>query len=192
MFCYDAVKVIGDSCFIIQQKSGEEKPIHHLTLSIPEKMTKGVTCVNIKKHSTLIWVLIAILWIAVMVLGTTGHFVIGMVLSVPLMMLHMMLGVAKGGVVSKKFFFYPLLVWGILWAASFILSGYFANLYDGVAPAFTIFGLDPSFAPTIFLYWIGGQLTLNLGFYLLQDEWLSQKEWDDFCVKAKKIKEGVK
>ena len=151
-------------------------------------MTKGVTCVNIKKHSTLIWVLIAVLWIAVMVLGTTGHFVIGMVLSVPLMMLHMMLGVAKGGVVSKKFFFYPLLVWGVLWAASFILSGYFANLYAGVAPAFTIFGLDPSFAPTIFLYWIGGQLTLNLGHHLFCEEWLTEKEWDDFCKKAAEIK----
>ena len=147
---------------------------------------------NIKKHSTLIWVLIAVLWIAVMVLGTTGHFVIGMVLSVPLMLLHMMLGVAKGGVVSKKFFLYPLLIWAVLWIASFILSGYFANLYAGVAPAFTVLGMDPSFAPTIFLYWIGGQLTLNLGFYLFQDEWLSQKEWDDFCEKAKSIKEGVK
>lgn len=59
-------------------------------------------------------------------------------------------------------------------------------------PSITVMGLHPSFAPTIFLYWIGGQLTLNLGFYLLQDEWLSQKEWDDFCAKAKRIKEGVK
>ena len=60
----------------------------------------------------------------------------------------------------------------------------------GVTPTFTVFGLDPSFAPTIFLYWIGGQLTLNLGFYLLQDEWLSEKDWNDFCDKARMIKEG--
>ena len=145
---------------------------------------------DIKKNQTTIWVLIAALWIAVMVLGTMGHFVIGMVLSVPLMLLHMMLGVAKGGVVSKKFLVYPLLIWAVLWAVSFILSGYFADLYAGVMPAFTVFGLHPSFAPTIFLYWIGGQLTLNLGMYLCQDEWLSEKEWDDFCAKAKKIKEG--
>lgn len=145
---------------------------------------------DIKKNQTTIWVLIAVLWIAVMVLGTMGHFVIGMVLSVPLMLLHMMLGVAKGGVVSKKFFVYPLLIWAVLWAVSFILSGYYADLFAGMMPTFTVFGLHPSFAPTIFLYWIGGQLTLNLGMYLLQDEWLSEKEWNDFCAKAKKIKEA--
>ena len=143
---------------------------------------------NIKKHSTLIWVLIAVLWVAVMVLGTTGHFVIGMVLSVPLMLLHMMLGVAKGGVVSKKFFFYPLVIWAILWIASFILSGYYADLFAGTVPTFTVLGLHPSFAPTIFLYWIGGQLTLNLGHHLFCEEWLTEKEWDDFCKKAAAIK----
>ena len=39
--------------------------------------------------------------------------------------------------------------------------------------------------------WIGGQLTLNLGFYLLQDEWLSKQDWEEFCAKAKKIKKVV-
>ena len=55
-------------------------------------------------------------------------------------------------------------------------------------PAFTVLGCHPSFAPTIFLYWIGGQLTLNLGLYLLQDEWLSQKDCDAFCDKVKGMK----
>ena len=145
---------------------------------------------NIKKNQTTIWILIAALWIAVIVLGTLGHFVVGMVLGVGLMFLHMMLGIAKNGVVSKKFLIYPMVIWAILWAVSFILSGYYADLFAGVMPTFTVMGLHPSFAPTIFLYWIGGQLTLNLGFYLLQDEWLSEKDWDEFCAKAKKIKEG--
>ena len=143
---------------------------------------------NIKKNATLIWVMIAVLWIACIVLGTTGQFVIAMCLGVVLMFLHMMLGVAKGGVVSKKFLIYPMVIWAILWLASFILSGYFANLYAGVAPAFTVLGMDPSFAPTIFLYWIGGQLTLNLGHHLFCEEWLTEKEWDDFCKKAAEIK----
>jgi hypothetical protein len=143
---------------------------------------------NIKNNTTAIWVIIAILWIAAVVLGTTGHFVIGMVLCVPLMLLHMMLGVAKHGVVSKKFFTYPLLIWAILWAVSFIISGYYGNMFADTAPTFTFLGFHPSFAPTVFLYWIGGQLTLNLGLYLCQDEWLSEKEWQDFCEKAKKFK----
>jgi len=143
---------------------------------------------DISKNKDLIWILIAVLWIVVMVLGTMGHFVIGMVLSVPLMLLHMMLGVAKGGVVSKKFLIYPLLIWAVLWIVSFILSGYYADVFAGTMPTFTVFGLHPSFAPTIFLYWIGGQLTLNLGMYLFQNDWLSEKEWDDFCKKASIIK----
>ncbi len=144
---------------------------------------------NIKQHQTAIWVLIAVLWIACIITGTTGHFVVGMVLGVPLMLLHMMLGVAKGGIISKKFLMYPLLAWAILWIISFILSGYFGDMFAGVMPTFTILGFHPSFAPTIFLYWIGGQLTLNLGFYLLQDEWLSEKDWTDFCKKVQSIKE---
>ncbi len=147
---------------------------------------------DIKKHGTLIWILIAALWIVIIALGTTGHFVIGMCLGVVLMFLHCILGVAKGGKVSKKFLVYPMLVWAVLWVVSFILSGYWGDLFAGTTPTFTILGLHPSFAPTIFLYWIGGQLTLNLGFYLFQDEWLSQKDWDAFCEKAKTIKEGVK
>ena len=147
---------------------------------------------NIKKNATLIWVMIAVLWIACIVLGTIGQFVIAMCLGVVLMFLHMMLGMAKGGVVSKKFLIYPMVIWAVLWLVSFVLSGHFATEFAGVMPSFTVLGLHPSFAPTIFLYWIGGQLTLNLGFYLLQDEWLSQKEWDEFCAKAKEIKEGVK
>lgn len=147
---------------------------------------------NIKKHSTPIWIIIAALWIVCIVTGTTGHFVIGMVAGVPLMFLHMMLGVSKGGIVSKKFLIYPMLIWAILWIVSFILSGYYADMFMGTEPAFTILGFHPSFAPTIFLYWIGGQLTLNLGFYLMQDEWLTKDEWDTFCEKAKKLKGGAK
>lgn len=77
----------------------------------------------------------------------------------------------------------------VLLLANFILSGYFGNLFAGVMPSFTFLGFHPSFAPTIFLYWIGGQPTLNLEFYLLQDEWLSEKYWEDFRKKVQSIKE---
>ena len=144
---------------------------------------------DISKHKNGIIILIAVLWIACIATGTTGHFIAGMVLGVPLMFLHMLLGVAKNGVVSKKFLLYPMAIWAALWLVSFLLSGYFGSQFAGAAPTFTILGFHPSFAPTIFLYWIGGQLTLNLGFYLFQDEWLSQKDWDDFCAKVHAMKE---
>lgn len=44
---------------------------------------------DISKHKTLLIVLIAILWIACIITGTTGHFVLGMCLGVALMFLHM-------------------------------------------------------------------------------------------------------
>ena len=37
---------------------------------------------DISKHKTLLIVLIAILWIACIITGTTGHFVLGMCLGV--------------------------------------------------------------------------------------------------------------
>ncbi len=144
---------------------------------------------NVRKHQTAIWLAIAVLWIFCIVSGTTGHFVWGLCAGVPLMYLHMMLGMAKGGVVSRKFMLYPMGIWAVLWIVGFILSGYYADLFMGVMPTFTVLGFHPSFAPTIFLYWIGGQLTLNLGFYLYRDEWLSDDEWEDFCKKANKLKE---
>lgn len=144
---------------------------------------------DISKQKNPIIVLIAILWLACIVLGTTGHFVIGMCLGVVLMFLHLLLGVAKNGIISKKFLVYPILIWAGLWIVSFLLSGFYAAQFAGQMPAFTVLGLHPSFAPTIFLYWIGGQLTLNLGLYLLQDEWLSEKEWEEFCSKVKGMKE---
>lgn len=142
---------------------------------------------NVSKSKDLIIVLIGILWIACIVLGTMGHFVVGMCLGVVLMFLHMVLGTAKNGVVPKGFLVYPMVLWGVLWLASFILSGYYGSLFAGAQPTFTVLGLHPSFAPTIFLYWIGGQLTLNLGFYLRQDEWLSEKEWNAFCEKVRNL-----
>ncbi len=144
---------------------------------------------NISRHKDIIVGLIAVLWLACIFTGTSGHYVLGMCLGVGLMFLHMLLGVAKNGVVSKKFLLYPLLIWAALWVVSFITSGHYAAMFGNDMPAFTILGFHPSFAPTVFLYWIGGMLTLNLGHYLYQDEWLSEKDWEDFLGKVHSLKE---
>jgi hypothetical protein len=115
-----------------------------------------------------------------MYLGWQNDFVPAMCLGVVLMFLHLILGAAKGGKISKKLFFYPLGIWGILWIASFILSKYYSDLFAGAVPSFTILGFHPSFAFTVLFYWIGGMLTLSLGFVLRKDEWLSEKDWKDF------------
>jgi hypothetical protein len=59
-------------------------------------------------------------------------------------------------------------------------------------PDFTILGFHPSFSWTVILYWIGGVLTLTLGFVALKDEWLSEKDWEEFKGKVQKIDERQK
>ena len=103
-----------------------------------------------------------------------------MILGVVLMLIHIVLGAAHHDKLSKSFFRYPVLIWAIFWITSFLLSWYFSNKFAGQTPNFTILGFHPSFAPTVFLYWLGGMFTLSLGLYLKRDEWLSEKDWEEF------------
>ncbi|GHS86034.1 hypothetical protein AGMMS49957_03390 [Synergistales bacterium] len=141
---------------------------------------------NLAKLKTVIVVFIAALWLACMYLGWQNDFVLAMCLGVVLMFLHMILGAAKNGVISKKLLVYPFGLWALLWIVSFICSKYYSDLFAGVMPSFTILGFHPSFAFTIWFYWIGGMLTLSLGFHLYKDEWLSEKDWKDFVSQVQK------
>lgn len=139
------------------------------------------------KSVTTIIIITAVLWLAINLSGWTGHHMVGMYLSVILMLLYMILGIAKQGIVSKKFFLYPLLVWSIAWMASFFLAEHYSVKFAGNLPDFTVLGFHPSFAPVVILYWLGGILTLTLGFIYYKDEWLSEKDWNDFKIKIEAI-----
>jgi hypothetical protein len=141
---------------------------------------------NVVKNRTAMIILIAVLWLVCTYLGWKNIFVPAMCLGVVLMLVHFLLGSAKDGVVSKKFLVYPLGIWAVLWILSFIFSKHYSDLFAGRMPDFTIAGFHPSFAFTIFFYWIGGMLTLSLGFYLNRDEWLSEKDWQDFVSRVQK------
>lgn len=138
---------------------------------------------EIGKNSTGIMIVITVLWTFITFSGWKGNWFVGLIASVILMLLYMMLGVAKNGKLSKKLLMYPLLSWAVLWSLSFYFSKYYAEVFAGKMPEFTILGFHPSFAFTILAYWIGGVLTLTLGFYFFADDWLSDKEWDDFKKK---------
>lgn len=144
---------------------------------------------NITKYKSAIMILIAVLWLLCMILGWTNNYVIAMCLGVILMFLHMMIGTAKNGIISKKFFIYPIVLWAVLWIIAFVLAEHYSVQFAGRMPDFTILGFHPSFAMTILPYWFGGMLTLNLGLYLFKDEWLSQKDWDDFKKRVNANKE---
>ncbi len=145
-----------------------------------------------EKTVTIFVLITTALWVIITVLGWKGQHMAGMYLGLVMMLLYMILGVSKQGVVSKKLLFYPLISWGLVWAISFFLADFYALKYAGVMPDFTIMGFHPSFAPIIFLYWIGGMLTLTLGFVVLKDEWMSEEDWDNFKVKIEGLKEEEK
>ncbi|WFA10040.1 hypothetical protein [Tissierella sp. Yu-01] len=145
-----------------------------------------------EKNVTTIIIITTVLWAVINVLGWLGNAMLGMYLGVVLMLLYMILGIAKNGVVSKKFLSYPLIPWAIIWVISFYLADLYALKFTGVIPSFTVLGFHPSFASTIILYWIGGMLTLTLGFMVYRDEWLTKEDWDSFLKKIEDIKEEEK
>ncbi len=147
---------------------------------------------DIQGLRTPIIITIALLWATITVLGWYGMYMPGLYLGVILMLLHMVLGVSIKNKVSKKFIIYPLLPWAIIWAISFYLSDKHSAMFEGMMPTFTILGFHPSFSWTIILYWIGGVLTLTLGFVALKDEWLSEKDWEEFKGKVHEIDQRQK
>ncbi len=147
---------------------------------------------DLSSKKTAIIVITTALWLVITFLGWNNHYLVSMYLGVVLMLLYMMLGVAKQGKLSKKIFFYSLIPWAILWPVSFYLADYYAALFAGVMPSFTVLGFHPSFAAIIIGYWIGGMLTLTVMYYKLKDEWLSQTDWDNFIKKIENIKESEK
>ncbi|GAA0179103.1 hypothetical protein SH2C18_20370 [Clostridium sediminicola] len=142
---------------------------------------------EIGNKRTGIFLIITCLWVLITICGWNGKWFVGMIASVILMLLYMILGAAKGGKLNKKLLFYPLLSWAVLWNVGFYFSKYYADVLAGKMPNFTILGFHPSFSFTILTYWIGGVLTLSVGFYFYSDLWLSNEDWDDFKKKIEVI-----
>lgn len=135
---------------------------------------------EIKKHKNLIVLLIAAGWVAVTLCGWYGQWFLGLCLSVFLMLLHMILGAAQNGTISRKLLIYPLLSWTVLWILGFVVGEYYSKAFLGQMPSFTVFGFHPSFSAIIFAYWVGGVLTLTFGLLYYSKEWLSDEAWDSF------------
>ncbi|HOX33046.1 MAG TPA: hypothetical protein PLB91_11995 [Spirochaetales bacterium] len=133
-----------------------------------------------ERKQTALVLSIGLLWPVIMVLGWKGAYLPAMILSVLLMFAHLILGAMHEGKVDPVFLAYPILAWAALWILSFVLSAYYADLFRGTAPSFSILGFHPSFAWTVLTYWIGGILTLSVGYYLLRDRWLSEETWSKF------------
>lgn len=130
------------------------------------------------------------LWAAVIALGLIGLWFPALLLSVPLMAAHLVLGSAHKGRISPSLLFHPILTWASLWLASFFLADVFARADAGSPPLLTIAGLHPSFACIVFGYWLGGVATLTLGFSLRRRLWLTHEQWDEFTDTISTLNEG--
>jgi hypothetical protein len=147
---------------------------------------------DLSSKKTAIIVITTAIWLIITFLGWNNVYLVSMYLGVVLMLLYMMLGVAKQGKISKKLLFISFIPWAIIWAVSFYLADYYAALFAGAMPSFTVLGFHPSFAATVVGYWFGGMLTLTIMSYMFKDEWLSENDWNSFLEKIEEIKESEK
>ncbi len=143
-----------------------------------------------KKLTTPLMIVTACLWGATTIMGWLGLGFEALFPALLLLFLYAVLGSAKGGRLSTGYIIYPLVAWLAVWAASFILSEHHARMYEGRLPELTILGLHPSFAWTVLLYWVGGVLTLTVGFYIKRDDWLSKADWEAFKENIAEPDEG--
>ncbi|MBS7525407.1 hypothetical protein KHM83_01805 [Fusibacter paucivorans] len=145
---------------------------------------------EIGQYKTQMVLLITGLWVAITLCGWFGHWYIGLHLSVVLMLLHMMMGAAQNGKLDRKLLVYPMLTWAVVWIIGFVLAKQNSDAFLNMAPTYKIFGFHPSFAWIILCYWIGGVLTLTIGFVKYKNLWLSDEAWDRFTEKMKQFNKG--
>lgn len=141
-------------------------------------------------RATPLVLLIGVLWLIITVFGLVGWWFPALLLSVVLMAAHLVLGSAHEGRINVALLFHPILTWSGLWFASFVLAEVFAGKDAGSAPIFTILGLHPSFACIVFGYWVGGVVTLTLGFFARRRLWMTDEQWSDFSRKVARLNES--
>lgn len=130
---------------------------------------------------------VAVLWLVIPVLGMSGAWFVGLLLSIALMVLLAAWGTAHDGRPSLSLLAYPIVPWALLWVLSFSMARLYGQRYAGVAPDFTILGFHPSFAWIVLGYWVGGVLVLTGGFYLRRDRWLSAERWERFTQRIAEL-----
>ena len=129
---------------------------------------------------TLLVIASGLLWLLMVGLAGTGHWLAGLYVLLVLLLVYGILGTSHKGRFDLRLVVFPTGVWLLSWAAAFALGEYFAEVFAGTAPDFTILGFHPSFAAIIALFWVLPTLLMGFGFVAVKDRWLSQERWDEF------------
>jgi hypothetical protein len=136
--------------------------------------------VNATRIETLLVVASAMVWLLMVGLAATGHWLAALFALLPLLLIYGVLGSSHKGRFDLRLVAFPSLVWLLMWAAAFWLGNHYAEAFAGRRPDFTVFGFHPSFAAIIVLFWLLPTLLMGFGFRAVKDRWLSQERWDDF------------
>ena len=126
-----------------------------------------------------------ILWLLMVGAAGSGHWLTGLYLLLPLLLVYGVLGTSHKGSFDLRLVLFPTLVWLLCWAGAFWLGQYYAEAFAGRAPGFTVLGFHPSFAAIIVLFWIVPTLLMGFGFEAVKDRWLSQARWDEFLRRVR-------
>lgn len=134
-----------------------------------------------KRHAeTLLVTASAMLWIAMVVLASLGHWLAALYVLLGLLLVYGLLGSLHEGRFDLRLLAFPALVWILLWAVAFALGNHYAEAFAGRPPDFTILGFHPSFAAIVAFFWVVPTLLMGFGFEAVKDRWLSRQRWDDF------------
>jgi len=139
---------------------------------------------------TLLIIVSAALWLAMVSLAASGHWLVALYTLLPLLLVYGVLGSAHNGRFDLRLVAFPSLVWIMMWAAAFWLGDHYAVAFAGQHPDFTILGFHPSFAAIIVLFWVVPTLLMAFGFNAVKDRWLSQERWDDFVRRVHEPVDG--
>ena len=137
------------------------------------------------RTQTILIIVSGLLWLLMVALAGAGHWLAGLYVLLPLLLVYGILGTSHNGRFDLRLVLFPTGVWLLCWAAAFGLGEYFARAFDSGVPGFTIFGFHPSFAAIIALFWVIPTLLMGFGFEAVKDRWLSQKRWDDFLTRLR-------
>ena len=133
-----------------------------------------------RKTETLLIVASGILWLVMVGLAASNHWLAALYTLLPMLLIYGVLGSSHKGRFDLRLVAFPALVWIVMWAAAFWLGDHYAVAFAGQYPDFTILGFHPSFAAIIALFWVVPTLLMGFGFVAVRDRWLSQQRWDEF------------
>lgn len=124
--------------------------------------------------------IIALGWVAVIVMTLFGRGFPAMYVSAVIIAAHFVLGLIHKGEIRRKLIWLPFLGWFITFGIGIIGMQYYAFKFGDSIPSFLIFGMHPSLFFELAFYWIAGIVTISYGLVKNRDVWLSEDDWDEF------------